>query len=375
MANDFGRRDSARSSRSYGRYDGASERSINVFGDEFAVEDSGVADGFRPTFADTARQTTPRPTTPPRSSKPLASDENKEDTARNWGGTSQAMGPRNSFTLANDSTELPSRMSSVHQSDISRRISTVSTVSTAIPRTQSPFVGASAPSHPYGMYPQDTHLNRASTISSVRSPDRSYNGPSRPAHPYGMYPQAAADEPHVDPLAASTDIASVGFPGLAQGYARRLGPDGEDADDIIGPDGHTEQLPPYTRYPDAGPSKERQISPITEAFAPVPTTPSPNTDNSSSPELTGGNEISPNRQDPSNDTADESQGSKEKWMEKTKRRTCFGHMPLWAVVLALLALILIAGLVGGLIGKTVGSDASHDIAQPRPDSTTPADYP
>jgi hypothetical protein len=42
----------------------------------------------------------------------------------------------------------------------------------------------------------------------------------------------------------------VGFPGMSGRYQRRLGPDGEEVADIVGPDGHTEQLPPYTRYPD-----------------------------------------------------------------------------------------------------------------------------
>ena len=45
--------------------------------------------------------------------------------------------------------------------------------------------------------------------------------------------------------------------GPSQTYHRRQGPDGEGADDLIGPDGHTEQLPPYTQYPNDLPPKER----------------------------------------------------------------------------------------------------------------------
>lgn len=36
---------------------------------------------------------------------------------------------------------------------------------------------------------------------------------------------------------------------MGSGYRRQLGPDGEEAGDLIGPLGHTEELPPYTRYP------------------------------------------------------------------------------------------------------------------------------
>lgn len=65
-----------------------------------------------------------------------------------------------------------------------------------------------------------------------------------------MYPQSiAADAETLGGRLAPVPI-QVGFPGMASSYQRRLGPDGELSSDIIGPDGHTEELPPYTRYPD-----------------------------------------------------------------------------------------------------------------------------
>jgi hypothetical protein len=81
----------------------------------------------------------------------------------------------------------------------------------------------------------------------------------RPAHPYAMYSQSGLDdEPSPEPmppvLPPIQTAMPVGFPGLNAGYHRVLGPDGEEQD-IIGPDGHTEQLPPYSRYPDEGPTK------------------------------------------------------------------------------------------------------------------------
>jgi hypothetical protein len=104
------------------------------------------------------------------------------------------------------------------------------------------------------MYTQNTRLARTASIattSTVPAPsERSYNGPSGPIHPYGMYPQNIA--PEAESLHDGVPVSSipVGFPGRGGVYQRRLGPDGEEAADIIGPLGHTEQLPPYTRYPE-----------------------------------------------------------------------------------------------------------------------------
>jgi hypothetical protein len=61
-----------------------------------------------------------------------------------------------------------------------------------------------------------------------------------------MYPQATAAS---ESSTAAPPAIPVGF-GIPDQYQRRLGPEGEEMADLIGPDGHTEQLPPYTRYPD-----------------------------------------------------------------------------------------------------------------------------
>lgn len=67
-----------------------------------------------------------------------------------------------------------------------------------------------------------------------------------------MYSQnVVEDEP---PMPRMQTAIPVGFPGINTGFHRQIGPDGEEQD-IIGPDGHTEQLPPYTRYPEEGPTK------------------------------------------------------------------------------------------------------------------------
>lgn len=68
-----------------------------------------------------------------------------------------------------------------------------------------------------------------------------------------MYPQGVSEDDHLDDEDDARAAApAVGFPGLGQPYQRVRGPDGEEQD-IIGMDGHAEQLPPYTRYPDEGP--------------------------------------------------------------------------------------------------------------------------
>ncbi|KAL1891635.1 hypothetical protein Sste5346_007551 [Sporothrix stenoceras] len=99
------------------------------------------------------------------------------------------------------------------------------------------------------MYPQNVRMARTLsgvTTSTVAPSESSYTGPRGPTFPYAMYPQNTVAGSSAMPVAGH----SVGFPGMADNYQRRIGPDGEDVADLIGPDGHTEQLPPYTRYPD-----------------------------------------------------------------------------------------------------------------------------
>jgi hypothetical protein len=174
-------------------------------------------------------------------------------------------------------------------------------------------------------------------------------------------------------MMGSVDITSVGFPGMRQQYARRLGPDGEEADDIIGPDGHAEQLPPYSRYPLAEPTKE--------AFAPGVADP----DDLSSESLHMIDSSDPaSRGDDANDSpqaslipaaaageGDASGASKERRKEANKRRGCFGRFPTWVVVLGVFFLVVLAAILGGVIGRYVGSKRSRGTVQ-SPPSPSPA---
>jgi hypothetical protein len=150
-----------------------------------------------------------------------------------------------------------------HHSPLGHRDSVSSAGSFATTsNSENPF--ETGPSHPYGMYPQLSMARPLSvaTTSTERQPHRSMSL-QRPTHPYAMYSQSgivdeeSPDEPapHQQPPVPPIQTAiPVGFPGLNNGYHRVLGPDGEEQD-IIGPDGHTEQLPPYSRYPQEGPTK------------------------------------------------------------------------------------------------------------------------
>lgn len=114
---------------------------------------------------------------------------------------------------------------------------------------EEPYQGPSGPSFPYQLYPQNVRIARTLsgiTTATAAPSESSYNGPRGPTFPYSLYPQSTM----AGSGAVPTSAIPVGFPGMADGYQRRLGPDGEDIADMIGPDGHTEQLPPYSRYPD-----------------------------------------------------------------------------------------------------------------------------
>ncbi|ATY65636.1 glucan 4-alpha-glucosidase [Cordyceps militaris] len=112
-------------------------------------------------------------------------------------------------------------------------------------RGEAPYRGPSNPAHQYGMYPQRTASNATDRSARANRPS-SYTGPRGPTHPYTLYTQGTA----AAPVEANQQAIPVGFTGLAAPYERQIGPDGEDIGDLLGPLGHTEELPPYSRYPE-----------------------------------------------------------------------------------------------------------------------------
>ena len=178
----------------------------------------------------------------------------------------------------------------------------------------------------------------------------------------------------------------IGFTGLGQSYQRRRGPDGEELD-IIGADGHTEQLPPYTRYPEDAPEKVPLLevpAPPTalHSRAPVAGT-DPTMDlmhTSIRPET-----VAPPRQSMTDastlartisrpgtirsvrsvgdaDSYQETAHSKKSWSEKSwkeKRKTRICGIPFWWILLSICVVGFVAAVLGGVIGGFVEQHKHH----------------
>ncbi|KAL0264150.1 hypothetical protein SLS55_000096 [Diplodia seriata] len=401
----------------------------NIFDDEYALDrdqDSefgmGVADGFRPGNdhgAGIARNsaTTLDHRASIRSSVRHSISENFPlDTkgppaiaSQRNSITKGGHAARGSFTMAQDgpNSSTPERNSTYSPAprlpQLSHRISIASTSSFATEHaSQSGFAANSGPSHPYGMYPQGTGLGRSSSVtttSTAQGPQRALSQHGPPAHPYAMYPQNVFDDPdEIRPAPVQNQIP-VGFPGLGQGFHRQIGPDGEEQD-IIGPDGHTEQLPPYSRFPEEGPTKAslmavpEEFGLVTEAetgAAPGATTavaagaaagglaaspaaqhgPSmsqealPSSNSSMMMQPMGNGQTTPQSQEPlqsqdqsaSGEARPDSPGnlndkswSEKSWQEKRKTKILWGKVPLWVFITALVIIVILAVILGVVIG-------------------------
>lgn len=349
----------------------ASVRFSNVQGDDddYDLQAMGIADGFRPaevTHTETSRppttitpQDAPTPQIPPPRPSSITKPHRRNE----------------SFTLQHDGSSTESDNDATPA-----RISRVSSVSTTSPFVdpEDPYDGPSGPSHPYQMYPQDVRVVRTASLATTSTApisERSYNGPRGPAHPYGMYPQNTIPEADGIPNRTAQGNITVGFPGTTDNYQRRIGPDGEDVADLIGPDGHTEQLPPYTRYPEE--TYNRKALGI-EAPQPAPVQPmlaipgaggigmaTRNPEFASTEDL--GDLNSPqSRQSvrsfasegsqreltattrPNNEIIDEKDSLKD-WQVTAKRRV-WGIVPCWAIILASIVLVLMGVILGAVIG-------------------------
>ena len=269
-----------------------------------------------------------------------------------------------SSRMSNDNAAVPFRtpsMISTSTTNTARRSFQSSSTFSMPPRAQSPYQGPSGAQHPYGMYEQGTNLTRTpsnATSSTIRAPARSYSGPRGPTHPYALYPQNTTE--HIEPDPVLSLGIPVGFPGHRQVYHRRLGPDGEEAADIIGPDGHTEQLPPYTRYPENAQKGVAGFGAVVEPSSVNESTVVPSrlsTRSSMTESVRSPLEVEePNHQPlPS----EESIGTKEKWTEKGKRRICRGKVPIWVIILMIGVLCL-----GILLGIMLGAlHARHEARE------------
>jgi hypothetical protein len=253
-----------------------------------------------------------------------------------------------------------------------------------VPVDPGPYQGPTGPSHPYQLYSQNVRSARTlSMVTSSTSPpsESSYHGPAAPSHPYGLYPQGDG----IDSAAAQPSAIPLGFRGLPHQYQRRPGPAGDGTGDIIGPDGYTEQLPPYTRYPDEayvrkavtvddtpGLSSEQAatVPPInTTPASPVPDIPGAGGIGlaTRNPEFESTDDLSSPRSGHSarSFTSDDSQrgirAGNEQMSEKKRepkkwqvwmRRKLWGIIPYWAICLAAFVLVLMAVVLGAVIRTT-----------------------
>jgi hypothetical protein len=208
--------------------------------DDYDIEAMGISDGFRP--AEVAQN---HPSITPIASQLDSTTARLQNQSQRPSSIAKEHRPHESLTLRNDGSAAAGDSSL-------RRVGSVSTTSPPSVRPESPYQGPTGPSFPYQMYQQNVRPVRTPSLASsmtARASERSYNGPHRPAHPYQMYPQNTVLEAEEADRSTSAPIP-VGFTGTTDNYQRRIGSEGEEVADMIGPDGHTEQLPPYTRYPE-----------------------------------------------------------------------------------------------------------------------------
>lgn len=357
----------------------------DIFSDEFALEPYEVADGDQDTLLDRddGHDGTSHSLQSRRSSYRQHSSDSR--TRRSRGSQRSENGSSIAPTFDDHASRVSHLSRSVTSaSDLgaftpSRQRSARTTRTADFSRAQSPYRGTIGPSHPYGMYPQDIGLTRTTsmaTTSTIRQPERSYSGPSGPTQPYGMYPQNTVpeDEP----------ITVAGFPGMQQGYQRRLGPDGEDVDDLVGPDGYAEQLPPYSRFANGIPPKYTSgIGSVRRSGVPptyisevgsirrsaVPATPEDSQETLNSPRQNlNGSRDNASSTNPFSDSStqlnsttavavfskDEGGSFKERVREKSRRkvRVCCGVIPCW-LLFVIAVVVILAVMLGGAIGGTI----------------------
>ncbi|KAI1116463.1 hypothetical protein F5Y14DRAFT_406815 [Nemania sp. NC0429] len=273
------------------------------------------------------------------------------------------------------------------------RSSGVSTDSTLI-SAETPYEGPTGPSHPYQMYPQDVRLARTASLATTSTApvsERSYTGPRRPAHPYAIYSQNVVPGDDGAGDRSPPMEMNVGFPGTINDYQRRLGPDGEEAADMIGPNGHTEQLPPYTRYPvEAYTQKALGIHVTRSPSASSPTQQSLQIPGAGgiglatrNPEFSSTEDLNPlsafhSRRSTRSFASEVSQHSintaalavtnekKTAGWKTAARRKVWGVVPCWAVVLGVIVLVLLGIVIGTVIGTELGSRLDKDDDDDKP---------
>ncbi|KAK2738025.1 hypothetical protein FQN57_007291 [Myotisia sp. PD_48] len=246
------------------------------------------------------------------------------------------------------------------------------------PRALSPYTGQMGASHPYAMYSQGTNVARTASISSnstIRPIERNFIASAPPQHPYGLYSQTTVPEEAIDDVHLTA--IPLGFRSHQEAYQPRPPPPiPNEVGDIVGPDGHLEQLPPYSRYPDGLPPKMEYttanvaVDPnITSQLDRSPI--SPESRLSSHTLLAEGNLGEGNLpSDPTVEATGEQskEGLRTRMTQKGKKKVCCG-VPLWIFVVFGIMLV-IACVIGGVIGGVLGAHQGEKVGGNHPDDDT-----
>ncbi|KAF4553650.1 Hypothetical protein D9617_6g093810 [Elsinoe fawcettii] len=203
------------------------------------------------------------------------------------------------------------------------------------------------PSHPYDQYTQNTSLTRSptapSTITAQTTGRQSLHGPS---HQYNMYPQNVEED--IDDVQSQADTnhnIPMGFPPTMLNVSTYR----HDADNL------SEQLPPYSEYPEDGAPKQIAVPPRIDEVSPTsettPRGPQSMSDANRSPEVSSSDdEAGP---------VDEKKWKDKTWKEKRNTRMCgtrFGWIALGLGVFLFIVIVLSA-TIGGFFGAQAKENA------------------
>lgn len=342
--------------------------------DDFNLQALGIADGFRPHHMETpmpplAQQSSASSSTltppsidgPPTPPRPVSANRSSIAKPRTH---------HDSFSVRHDGP-----LGHTNNAIGLSRVSSVSTDSPVV-HNDRPYDGPSGPSHPYQMYPQNIRVARSLSVATSSTapppPETSYSGPNGPTHPYAMYPQ----NPIAESSSAPASNIPIGFSGVPDSYQRRIGAEGEEIADIIGPDGHTEQLPPYTRYPDETYARKVRDAEVPEQTPVVALQTIPgaggiglaprNPEFDSADDLNSPQSRNSLRSFSSNAShhdinmaAAEGISEKRSWQKRAGKKA-FGVVPYWAICLTVTALLLMGIILGAVIGSFFGKHKKPD---------------
>ncbi|PNS13813.1 hypothetical protein CAC42_3306 [Sphaceloma murrayae] len=347
------------------RQDSTAARSdtSNVFGDRFEIDDYSPVDGMD------GRD----PTNTSRRSSRSSEDEHVTSVAAHYAEhpiepTSQAFQDRearNSIRKSRTFAENPFR-SEYDESGRGPSHSTQGTLAlqmtgdtyrsdnslsgnTVVSSTQS-MGHRNGPSHPYEQYTQNTSsLTRSptapSTITAQTTGRQSLHGPS---HQYNMYPQNVEEDiDDTQSQVGPNQNIPLGFPPTLLNVSTYR----HDSDNL------SEQLPPYSEYPEDGAPKHVTVPPRIDEVSPTSDIMLTPRDPQSMSDANRG--VDPMSSDEEFGSASEKKWKDKTWKEKRKTRFCgvaFGWIVLGAGVLGFIVIVLSA-TIGGFFGAQAKAES------------------